>query len=236
MLRKYIFLSTKDEGNITVMSPGDTWEVQYPNSGRLSVRALVAHHKDIGAEGDPVSAFGVAFEEFPQKRLVAISSDTHWCPVVAKSMETARRSQVFVAHVSRVEFKELTKAGQYYDKHLGVLGAFQAIKTVNPRVAVLSEWGEDLAGYRAPIAAAIERAIRLGQPGTGERPRCIPGDRGLRFQFDKDGSAKVLCTSSGHRREWEECGKPIEPNEVIIDAGLDDGEHRIQYLCEAHRS
>jgi L-ascorbate metabolism protein UlaG (beta-lactamase superfamily) len=238
VLNRYITLSTTGR-DITVkeMYPGDTWELQGPHSTRLVVRALVAHHRDIGAEDDSVSAFGVAFGEPSKKVLVAISSDTHWCPVVERSMKDhILDAQVFVAHVSRVEFREMTKAGQYYEKHLGVLGAFQAIKTVNPRVAVLSEWGEDLAGYRAPIAAAIERAIRLGQPGTGERPRCIPGDRGLRFQFEQDGSAKVLCTASDHRREFEECGESIEPNKVIIDAGLDDGEHRIQYLCEAHRS
>jgi hypothetical protein len=222
---------------IVVFGPGNTWILESDES-RLTIRGLVAHHADIGSSGT-VSAFGVAFHEQDlagERVLAAVSSDTHWCRTVEESFASLKNAEIFVAHVSRVEFDEMCEPGRYYSKHLGILGAFRALKAVHPRVGVLSEWGEELAGYRAPIAAAVQRALRVTTSQRNPRPCCLPGDRGLKFEFDSSRRAYVSCSFPQQRRDFDECGEPIEPKDVVIDAHVDDGEHRIHYLCPIHHS
>ncbi len=239
VLERFISVSSKREA--LLFGPGDSWVLKTDKSEELEVKGLLAHHHDIGSRGSVVSAFGVAFVEKmteTARPLVVISSDTHWCNKVKRALEKdTKNAEIFVAHVSTVEFDQMLVPGEYYGKHLGVLGAFQALKTALPRIGVLSEWGEELVGYRAPIAAAIERALRLESPNKAQqRPRCIPGDRGLGFEFDpQDRQARVRCTFPRQRREFEECGELIDPANVVIDAHVDDGEHRIHYLCPEHR-
>lgn len=225
------------KSEIVVFGCGDTWLLESGGS-TLTIQGLVAHHADIGWHRK-ISAFGVAFYErdrLEERVLAAISSDTHWCPTVEQSFATLKNVEIFVAHVSRVEFDEMCEPGRYYSKHLGVLGAFRALKTVRPHVGVLSEWGEELAGYRAPIAAAVQRALRVTTGEDNIRPCCLPGDRGLRFEFDDYRRAQVACSFPQQRRDFDECGRAIEPKDVVVDAHVDDGEHRIHYLCPDHRS
>jgi len=224
------------KSEIVVFGPGNTWILESGES-RLTIRGLAAHHADIG-RSRKVSAFGVAFHErdrLGERVLAAISSDTHWCAAVEESFASLKNVEIFVAHVSRVEFDEMCEPGRYYAKHLGVLGAFRALKTVRPRVGVLSEWGEELAGYRAPIAAAVQRALRVTTSQRNPRPCCLPGDRGLRFEFSGTRCAHVACSFPQQRRDFDECGQPVEPKKVVVDAHVDDGEHRIHYLCPIHR-
>jgi hypothetical protein len=236
-LRNKIKMSSA-RSRIVVFGAEDTWRLTYGRSAVLTIKGLLAHHADIGpARG--ASAFGVAFLEKQatgkERVIAAISSDTHWCKQVQESFKSVKGAEIFVAHVSRVEFEQMCEPGRYYSKHLGVLGAFGALRTVRPRVGVLSEWGEELAGYRAAIAGAVQRALRVSPLGDLDRPCCLPGDRGLRFEFDETRRARVVCTFPQQRREFDECGCPVEPTAIVVDAHVDDGEHRIHYLCPDHR-
>lgn len=141
---------------------------------------------------------------------------------------------LLVAHMSKVEFKEIAR-GSYYPKHLGVLGSAMLVDKLKPDFAVISEWGEEYSGYRNSICRAIERASIDPERRTF---RCIPGDRGMEIvkvlHKAKNQDAHLLSCCSYKERSGERCGKRERLSRMGIDRRFVDGEEAIRFLCEVH--
>ena len=84
------------------------------------------------------------------------------------------------------------KRDGYYPNHLGWLGVREVISHCNPKVAVISEWGEELKHFRCDLTQQLELVVNhyvtkfQDNPmfeTPPETPRVIPGDLSLVYNI-----------------------------------------------------
>ena len=91
---------------------------------------------------------------------------------------------MLVAHLGSVHPKELTReplepTERFYPNHLGVLGTVGVIHRMQPRLALISEFGEEMRHVRSRVVAGIGHACSSqANPGgqQAERPAVLPAD------------------------------------------------------------
>ena len=104
--------------------------------------------------------------------------------------------------MSKVDFLEVAK-GTYHRKHLGVLGCAKLIEKLKPRLAIISVWGEEYAGYRTTICRALHGALQTATVRSGFR--CVPGDRGLELGASLDIQRELQLYCSHRRTNGDLC-------------------------------
>lgn len=224
----------------------------------IKVDALRAIHADLyvpsPAEGLPEGgskSLGLLIS-FPNGCRLMFTGDTAWpsneqqiagCKGDAMSrcfydLETPpnERPTIVIPHISKVDIKTITDSS-YYAKHLALRGTYNVIERSGATLAIVSEWGEDLAKYRKAICQALERSMPFQEPdGAGKRDRVVvlPGDRGLTVSLEKE--PKVLC-SCEHRNRASLDLCEAEPKSILVDQYQDEetGEWRIRYICPQHQ-
>lgn len=212
--------------------------------GSLVIHALPAHHQDLGDEEN--SSIGLDFKIIDNRgdlsKRIVISSDTHWCEKIKEKYKELEDVDILVTHLSTINFENLINDQiPYYSKHLGLRGVYDMVETVAPNVAVISEWGEELVGYRSVIASAIERAYKKNEDCWDEKFRCLPGDRGLVFDLSEvehsRSNEEQLCICNYRSRHLGNaiCGKLVNVSKVTVDSYESQGEQRLRYLCDAHK-
>ncbi len=105
--------------------------------------------------------------------------------------EHLAKNKVMIAHFGGFEDKELKfitdkkKSFPYYKNHLGRLGMVQLVKSIQPQLCILSEFGEEFKGLRSKIARAYTNSFKeSGYSST----KFIPGDLKLKIKLDSCGS------------------------------------------------
>lgn len=107
---------------------------------------------------------------------------------------------LLVAHIGSIksyEFRLLRKKPmpRFYPDHLGILGTIMLIDNVDPKLAIISEMGEELRNLREKVASTIFSVLKKRRKKLGASPApCIyPGDRYFIYSI-KDGAP--LCHST----------------------------------------
>jgi hypothetical protein len=79
-----------------------------------------------------------------------------------------------------------------YGNHLGVLGVLRVITQIKPKVALISEFGEELKSFRGRLLQLMQGVIDKVMDVAG-KPRLLPAD--LPFVYNiKDGAVFCLAT------------------------------------------
>ena len=87
-----------------------------------------------------------------------------------------------------------------YPNHLGVIGVCRMITKVRSRLAIVSEFGEELRSSRCFLVRQIDRIVKEVLQGAADPPPVVlPGD--LTFRYDI-GARKVYCCES---HTWIAC-------------------------------
>ncbi|MBM3474531.1 MAG: tetratricopeptide repeat protein [Armatimonadetes bacterium] len=158
---------------------------------RVRLAGTVANHSDLthlsaDAAGES-QAIGVRMElrDAKDKPLctLGLTSDTGWTKEVSEAFAGEHPVDVLVAHMGSA-YEEDKLAEKYAENHLGRNGVLKLIVDVararkkkrrRPLLAVISEWGEELAPYRSEICRDLQNGLkREDLPG-----RVIPSCRGL---------------------------------------------------------
>jgi ribonuclease BN (tRNA processing enzyme) len=165
--------------------------------GRVRLVGTVANHSDLthlsaDAAGES-QAIGVRMEVLDAKGngrcTVGLTSDTGWTEEVSEAFAGEHPVDVLVAHMGSA-YEEDKLGGQYARNHLGRNGVLRLILDVararkrkrrRQLLAVISEWGEELAPYRSEIC----RDLQSGLKREGLAGKVIPSCRGLYVALPK---------------------------------------------------
>ena len=116
---------------------------------------------------------------------IALPSDTSW----NKKLITYYNNQdiqLLIVHMGTITEEEFFE-NKYYQKHLGYLGSYQIIKNLKPKIAIISEFGEELLHSRIDIVKALEE-------GVEGITKCFAGDIGLKVEIP---SLEIWCEKRG---------------------------------------
>ncbi len=145
------------------------------------IHAKQAFHEELWTHEE--SAVGVVIETNIKDKdgmtlNVGITGDTRYESGIG---EQYRDCQVLLFNIGSLEKEE----GKLLRQHLGLIGSINVIKEARPRVAVLTEFGEEFRGKRATVASVIEE---WASPMEG-----VPADKDFRV-FPADIDLEVRLT------------------------------------------
>ena len=224
---KFSHLVSKNEsifGRVAILNENQTYQVT-PN---LKMKAVKALHKDILTR---TSAKGLIFDSKrgSQTYRLGITGDTRFYTSTANEnglYSHFGNVDVLILHIgsihrSEFEFLEDNFETHKYDgEHLGIRGIVNLIFECRPKLATISEFGEELRELRSKISYKIDNSLE-NYDSTGN-VRVIPGDIGLKVIFDD--SVKVKCEICGTLVKL----KDIKYSETLIN-------HKIAYHCKHHK-
>jgi hypothetical protein len=224
---KFSHLVSKNESiikKVEILNENQTYQI----SPTLRMKAIKAMHNDIITEA---SSRGVIFEfkRGPKMYKLGITGDTKLFlnNIDEKNIYSLFESvDVLVLHIGSIHSSEfeLTKDNfevhKYNGEHLGIRGIVNLIFQCRPKLAIISEFGEELRDFRTTLANNIDNSFD-NYDSTGY-VRVLPGDIGLQVMFD--GKIKVRCEICGSLVKFQD----IEYSETLIN-------HKIAYHCKNHK-
>lgn len=165
-----------------------------PEGYDLAITPVAAKHEELGKRH---VAIGLLFDLLDRDRnclcRLAITGDSGF---VGKTwVRKFAGVDVLVAHIGTISEDEVLK-GKLYDKHLGFRGLFRLCQILRdedqlPRVLLISEFGEELKGFRVRIAELLQSKI-------GADTKVFAADIGLRVQLSPNRENIYVLCSHGH--------------------------------------
>lgn len=152
------------------------------------LEVLGAKHNDIISDRHSVG-FALDFKH----TLLIYTGDTGWNSYIEKQYikiaeKYGDRVKLLVAHIGGFKEKEknykIDKENFFYKNHLGRIGLAMINKTLNPKVCFISEFGEELKGFRIKLANIYNEAFK-------NKVIFFPADIGLNFNLI-DGKIKSI--------------------------------------------
>lgn len=201
----------------------------YEISRNVKMKATKAMHKDILTE---TTSRGLIFVMKNGSRTcnLGITGDTR---LYSKGIEEEKglcdlfeNMDVLVLHIGSMHENEfrLTKDNfeghEYKGEHLGIRGVMNMVFQCRPKLAIISEFGEELKDMRIYIARWMDNIF--DNYDSSNKVRVVPGDIGLRIVFDN--SIKIKC---------EICGKLVELKDISYAETLVND--KISYHCASHK-
>jgi hypothetical protein len=208
---------------VEILNEGRKYEI----TQKIRMEATKAKHKDILTEE---SAKGLIFELRRGRKTfkvgltgdTALFTTTHEGKGLPSIFENMDVLVLHIGSIQRQEFECLEdnfENQKYEGGHLGIRGIVNLILRCRPKLAVISEFGEELKQLRTTIAEKIDN--RFENFESTNKVRVIPGDIGLKISFDD--KMKVRCEICGDMIEIEN----IHYTETLIN-------HKIAYHCGNH--
>jgi tetratricopeptide (TPR) repeat protein len=209
---------------VDTLTPGCEFDL----ADEVKMRVLRAWHDDVLARDQSV---GLSFDIGPSwnPRTVLFTSDTGLFPLKREgstSPDTSRDEvwagyphengavvppDLMIIHIGSIKDTELEVGRRLepeeacYANHLGIIGTARLITKCRPRLAVVSEFGEEMRDFRTTLIEGLQENVvnRVfdGKP-QDETPRVVPGD--LPFIYDLAENTVYDCVGRG----W------IAPHEV----------------------
>lgn len=190
---------------VDTLSPG--WECELADG--LHLRVLPAYHDDVLSHDQSVGLLLTARTTTDNQRTLLFTSDTGLFPLQRDCDEPTPveggpelwqaypqvdgkplSPDLMVVHIGSVkedEFKmDLDKGVDRacYPNHLGIIGAARMIVQCRPKLAVVSEFGEEMKEFRLDLVTGLqEQVINQVLAGEHDVPRVIPGDLPLIYDI-----------------------------------------------------
>jgi tetratricopeptide (TPR) repeat protein len=203
---------------IRTINAGD----MFPLSDGAEVRVLQAFHPDVVSEDQAV---GLSFllDFGGTKRRILLTSDTGLYPQKREKgklvsdgegreiwehygVKEGEEPDLMVIHIGSIKDTELkadyppTPSKACYPQHLGIIGTARLIVQCRPRLAVVSEFGEEMRSFRYSLIEGLQSKViepYFEQKGMSPVPRVVPGD--LPFLYDAAKDAFFCCVTE----RWE---------------------------------
>ncbi len=233
--------------HIYTINAGNTYKLG--DGVRLEV--VEAYHDDVVAKDQSVGLiFRLAVGD--EVRKVVFTSDTGLLPLDPESekakstqdyerevwlayMRDEVRPDVLVVHIGAIKKEELDRKfaepdEAIYANHLGIIGASRVIAECRPKLAIISEFGEEMKGFRCDLIRGMEEEVvgaflkKAGQDVSDLR--VVPGDLALRY--DLAGERFFSCVSM----KWN----GYKNIDFSTDSEDEDKQSGIYYFAKRQRS
>lgn len=194
-------------------------EIRLGKSNSVRIKPTLTKHKELGGSELGVGLLFTLYHEGEKQCSIGITSDTGWTPFL---IDEFRQTDILIAHLGTVHENEILKR-EFYDKHLGILGLYNLFtqllqQTPRPRIAILSEFGEELANSRNSIANVFQSSV-----ADVGRTLFLPADIGLKIRLGKRSEIQPLCS---FKRNGRLCNEPALFRKEV--------NNRIAMYCEKH--
>lgn len=197
--------------HVYTLNPGGEFDL---GSG-LSLRAVPAYHDDVLAR-DQSLGLSLRIGE----RWLLFTGDTGLWPLRKEGKDILQdasgeeiwqtygidkntlRPDLMVIHIGSIKREEFTgnvyscPKEACYPNHLGVIGTARVITQCLPRLAVVSEFGEEMGSFRMDLIRGLQDVVVrpfLETQGANTFPRVVPGD--LPFIYDIKKDAFYCCVA-----------------------------------------
>lgn len=199
-------------GNKVSLNAGDSIS---PKGYGWTLNVKDARHDEI--IGD--DAVGLVFElregSKPALKL-GFTGDTGWNTIIQNQYRGCKLLILHLGSIGENEFDEtlpLRGKKRRYNGHLGLIGTISMVKSLKPKLSVISEFGEELSTDKCHIAQCIDSAF-------GQNTRCLTGDTSLRIRLPDLAVHCNLC------RNYQQCE---DIQEMTIKA-----KEQVIYCCSSH--
>ena len=161
--------------------------------------------------------------------------------------EAFRSPDVLIVHIGSIrkeEFQPLMELDNrepgewFYPNHLGALGTLAMIDKLQPRLAIVSEFGAELKSFRIELVERIGKAVHRRQDSRGveegARTLVVPGDLTTAYRIDEhsllchdtsafEEPAGLVCRPCRrYRKRWDAGAREFEVEEILPrDGGAD---------------
>ncbi len=186
-----------------------------------------AKHRELWGDEYSVGLIFDLIENNKKKFRLGMTVDTGYTDEIGAQFKD---SDVLIAHIGSIKEKEfdlnLNLIERLYKNHLGLIGTTKIIKDASPRLAIISEFGEELGSLRVDISKAIEGVVK-----DRRTKRCIPGDIGMKILLP---GLKIKCDMCSKEKgedvfvDMNEINAIYFPEEVPGDPG------KLTYVCKKH--
>jgi Tfp pilus assembly protein PilF len=132
---------------------------------------------------------------------------------------------VHIGSIAREEFPAMPEpnpASMCYPNHLGIIGSARVITMCRPKLAVISEFGEDMKRFRLPLVRGLQSELIVPffrDQNAPHVPRVIPGD--IAFIYDLAAEKFYDCVAG----DWTHF------SEIDFDKGANDDPHGVYYFA-----
>jgi Tfp pilus assembly protein PilF/phosphoribosyl 1,2-cyclic phosphodiesterase len=189
----------------------------YSLADGMTITALPAYHNEVITDEYSLGVV-LSIETDEGSRKIVLTSDTGLYPQVTndrgeKVADTEGEEiyklyrkvnegilkdvSLLISHLGSIKKEEIEQPDSltlyFYPNHLGVQGTVQMITAVRPKLAVVSEFGEELRGFRLELMDSIKEVITEFFDKKGEAPNIIPGDLPLIYDIEHEA---VYCQAS----------------------------------------
>ncbi len=201
---------------VTVVSAGQSFMPGLKPEIRF--RVVKANHDELVSRDYSIGlVMEISFDS--QSRKIVLTSDTGLLPFEGNSdrpiigsdyehevwksyNEDNKETDVLVVHVGAIKEKELDESFKVpkdacYPNHLGIIGTARVITKVRPKLAIVSEFGEEMRAFRCSLIEGLKKEVvdkalkRDGKPG---KDICIiPGD--ISFVYDLKTEKYCSCVN-----------------------------------------
>ena len=201
-------------GHVFTLNPGGRFTLP----GRIELRVVPAYHDEVVARDQAV---GLDFRVPVGKgsRRLLFTADTGLFPLekgtrrqvpdtdgdeVWKEYGVTKRNypDLMVVHIGAIRDTELKMdldldpKEACYPNHLGIIGTARVVTQCLPRIAVISEFGEEMRQFRCPLVRGLQQNVInkfLDPDQVPHIPRVVPGD--LPFIYDIQTHGVYCCVS-----------------------------------------
>jgi tetratricopeptide (TPR) repeat protein len=235
-------------GKIQTLNEGNIYEI----SGGIKMRVLAAYHDEVMSRDQSV---GLCFDipiNGGRNREIVFTGDTGLFPLREQIPELTPDTKgpevwkkygivkgqypdLMVVHVGSIKSEELNASYPLepekacYANHLGIIGTARVITMCQPRLAIVSEFGEEMRDFRCNLIRGLQEKV-IEPFCLGEKmshiPRVIPGDLALIYEIEKDEFYCCMC------EKWEK----IDRINFGEKPRADEKEEGVYYFCDGKSS
>lgn len=204
-------LSFDNISKLVVLNP----TAQYDISREILLNTYPVLHQDLYASR--ASCLGLAFSCSSDKHKVCfgLTSDTGYSGELGKAYSSMKDSMM-ILHIGSVLEEELDlgkSEERIYEQHLGLKGTYNMIYEIQPKVAIISEIGEEMKDTILPIVGALRKVF--------PHIFTLPSDIGLKIDLSSFGNPfKVEC---------RKCKISTDVSTITYDYSPD--KKSIEFLC-----
>lgn len=191
--------------NVYTMTP----DIQFKLDAGMTLTVLPAYHDELVTKKYAVGLhFSIKIKE--DERRILFTSDTSLFPQNDQNMADKSRPEIherygdfkkeinlLVPHLGSIKDNEIkspiNSENVFYPNHLGILGVARMITVIKPKLAVISEFGEELKGFRRELIDLLSGVVKGYFREDMDVPVVLPGD--LPFIYNI-GEESIYCVMS----------------------------------------